>query len=57
MKKFDWNGKSIPANEVQLKIFTETGFSTAQRTAWKNAIESHTGGKIQVIIETIQENL
>jgi hypothetical protein len=54
---FSWGGNSIPADIVQLHLFTKKGLSAAERIAWENAIESYTGGKIQAIVEVIEESL
>ena len=54
---FKWGNNKIPADIVQLNLFTKKGLSAAERQIWKNAIESHTGGKVQVIVEVIEESL
>ena len=56
-KNFSWNGNSIPADIVQLNLFTKKGLTASERISWKNAIEAHTNGKIQVVVEVIEESL
>ena len=57
-KLFKWGPSNhIRADIVQLNLFTKKGLSAAERKVWQNAIKSHTGGKVQVIVEVIEESL
>jgi len=55
--KFDSGSNSIPADIVQLNLFTKKGLSAAERKVCQDAIEAHSGGKIKAIVEVIEKSL